>query len=847
MYSFHRISVMPELPKRIAKLSVVARNLWFSWHPQAQDLFRKVDIHLWEEVYHNPVKFLLYVDIKKLDAASQNPEYLAMYDQVVQDLDLYMKKKTWYQEHYPQASDKLIAYFSAEFGLHESVPVYSGGLGLLAGDHCKSASDLGIPLIGVGMLYKQGYFFQKMNAEGRQEDHYSLMDFNQMPITPAVHKNGGDVIIPVEFPGRIVYVKVWQLQVGRIMIYFLDADVPQNNTEDRLLTSRLYGGDRATRISQEIILGIGGVRALRELGIAPNTWHINEGHAAFTIIERTRELIRDGISFPVACEVVRSNTIFTTHTPVPAGHDVFDPQMVDQYFGHLYDKIGIDRNSFMSLGWDHDRQGFNMTKLALKHSCYTNGVSKLHTQVSKQMFSQMYNHIPLDEVPISSITNGVHTETWVAPEMRHLFEKYLGQNWNEHIVDQTQWQQVHNIPDQELWETHQLLKTRMIKFVQNNLRNRMERNFRPAKLIEESIGQLDKDVFIIGFARRFATYKRANLLLQDKVRLARILNNPEMPVRIIFAGKAHPADSPGQQLIKQICDLEKDPQFRGKILFAENYDINMSRHLLQGVDMWLNTPRRPLEASGTSGQKAAVNGVINCSTLDGWWPEFYTGKNGFTVGSDKEYPNDDIHDSHDARSLFNLLEHVILPCYYHKNNGLPVEWIKLMKESLATTPWQFSSERMVQEYCTEFYLSASQREKNFTEDKYKLATQIQNYKQSLSDNWHHIHFKSIRVKYPQSLRAGDKFFIESEIFLGQFKPQDVSVEVVYGQVKDQSLDDITLIPMTLNQNTGIGFYKYTSNVSLVPGASGYALRIRPNNEHFTHPFELPLIKWADLK
>ena len=846
MYPYRTVSVIPELPETINRLSELARNLWFSWHPQAQLLYSKLDPLLWEEVNHNPIKQLLYVDGVKLKNAAADLEYLAIYKGVIADLDNYMGGQTWFQRTYPNLSDQLVAYFSAEFGVHESNPVYSGGLGLLAGDHCKSASDLGVPFVGVGILYKQGYFCQRINRDGWQEAHYTFMDFNEMTVTPAHRSDGGEVIITVRLPGRDVFVKVWELQVGRIIIYFLDTDLSQNSKEDRHLTSKLYGGDQDTRISQEIILGIGGTKALREMGISPTAWHINEGHAAFIILERVRELINRGIPLSTAREAVRASTIFTTHTPVPAGHDVFSGEMIDRYLGYLYDEIKTNREGFMALGWDQERQGFNMTRLALNHAAFTNGVSKLHGEVSKKMFQHLFSGIPLEEIPIHSVTNGVHTETWVAPEMRSLFARYLGVDWVDNISDQGQWQRVYGIPDQELWETHQKLKGRMIKFVQNNIYRRMERNFQPLELIRECAGYLSKNVLTIGFARRFATYKRANLLLQDKERLSRLVNDPERPVQIIFAGKAHPADRPGQELIKMINDLSLEEEFRSKIVLVEDYDINVSRHLLQGVDVWLNTPRRPHEASGTSGQKAAVNGVVSCSILDGWWPEAYNGENGFAIGTEKDYQNDEVQDQEDASSLFDLLEQIIIPYYYRRVEGIPREWVHHMKDCLATIPWQFSTERMVKEYTQRFYLNAALRGREFAANDFQLAARIEQFKRLLQDHWSHIRFCSVEVEQPPALSVGSGLLLRAEVFLGAVKPQDIILEVVYGKVSDHGLDQMILVPMELIQESGDNKYQYSTKIYLMRGTSGYTLRIRPNDKDFAHPFELPLIKWADV-
>lgn len=845
MYSFRTVSVIPELPEAIGRLSELARNLWFSWHPEAQLLFAMIDPFLWEEVNHNPIKLLLHVDEEKLRGGANDPDYLAIYHRVLGDLDLYMQGETWYQKNHPGQTDQLVAYFSAEFGVHESNPVYSGGLGLLAGDHCKSASDLGLPFVGVGILYKQGYFCQRINREGWQEAQYSFMDFNEMTVIPASHPSGGEVIVTVHLPGRDVLVKVWQLQVGRIVIYFLDTDLTQNSREDRLLTSKLYGGDRDTRICQEIVLGIGGVKALRQMGVSPTAWHINEGHAAFIILERMREFIQGSIPLNAAQEAVRASTIFTTHTPVPAGHDVFSPEMIDNYLGYLYQEIKVDRDRFMQLGWDQQRQGFNMTRLALNHAAFTNGVSQLHGEVTKKMFAHLYPGIPQEEMPIHAVTNGVHTETWVAPEMRRLFEQYISQNWVNAISERSQWHRVYHIPDQELWETHQLLKGRMIQFVQNNVYRRMERNFQPLELIRECAGYLSKNILTIGFARRFATYKRANLLFQDKDRLARLVNDPERPVQFIFAGKAHPADHPGQELIKLINDVTQEERFRGKIVFVEDYDINVSRHLLQGVDVWLNTPRRPQEASGTSGQKAAVNGVINCSVLDGWWPEAYNGENGFAVGNERDYPQEDVQDREDASSLFDLLEQVIVPYYYRRVDGVPREWARLMKNCLATIPGQFSTDRMVKEYTNRFYLKAALRGKEFAADNCRRASQVQAFKKLMSENWNHVAIRAIQVAQPPRIKVGSEVSVQAEVFLGPIKPEDVVVELVYGKVCDHGLDRVMLMPMNFCETVGENTYRYDTKLVLIKGTSGYALRVRPNDRDFVHLFELPLVRWAD--
>ncbi|MEL7565350.1 MAG: alpha-glucan family phosphorylase [Dehalobacterium sp.] len=695
-----------DIPQRISRMKEIAYDLWFSWQPETQELFCILDKHLWEETKHNPIKFLLELYPKKLEQGAVDPVFLTLYDRLINKYDNYLRKPSWYEKNL-LSNPILIAYFSAELGIHQSLPFYGGGLGVLAGDHCKSAGDLGIPLVGLSILYKNGYFAQRINKDGWQEAIYPMINFREIPMILCTEPNGTPLIVPVQIREKQVYVQIWCQKIGKVSIYLLDADIPPNNEEDRKLTQRLYGGDENTRIAQEIILGIGGVKALKALGLVPTVWHINEGHAAFLIIERIRELIRQGIPFSDAPKAVKANTIFTTHTPVPAGHDVFHKEMVLNYLGHIINQFAITPEEFLSLGWDHEREVFNMTKLALFHSAYSNGVSRIHAQVSKKIFSSMYPNILPEKVPISSITNGIHLPSWVAPKMSSLFQKYITNEWVDYSTDRQLWKKVWQIPDKELWQTHQMLKKDMIDFVRSNVYHRMKKNREPVVKIKDSINKLSTNMLTIGFARRFATYKRADLLLNDLDRLSQLLNHPTKPVIFIFAGKAHPADQPGQRIIKRILDLEKDKRFQGRIIFVENYDLHTAQYLLPGVDLWLNTPRQPLEASGTSGQKAAVNGVINCSIYDGWWPEAANGENGFTIGRVRYSLDDNIQDNEDRLSLFELLEQVIIPCYYQQTGGYPEKWVYHMKQSLSTIPWYFNSERMVKEYYERFYLPVS--------------------------------------------------------------------------------------------------------------------------------------------
>ncbi|GAB6157152.1 glycosyltransferase family 1 protein [Desulfotomaculum varum] len=846
MFYFRTVTVSPLLPERISRLKELSYNLWFSWHPEAQELFRRLDETAWENYNHNPVKMLLQVKSDSLERAAADPDYLALYDKVFDALERYMNDAGWFKTNYPHLVDKPVAYFSAEFGLHESLPIYSGGLGVLAGDHCKAASDLGVPLVGVGLLYKQGYFTQRINREGWQEAHYPYQNYNEMPVKPALDREGKEIIVGVELPGRTVYLKVWQVQVGRVTIYLMDADITLNNRHDRQLTAQLYGGNKDTRIAQEMLLGIGGVRALRQLGIHPAAWHINEGHAAFLCLERLQELVRSGIPLATAKEVVRANTLFTTHTPVPAGHDVFDADKVDYYFNHYYDKLGVDRNGFLSFGWDDQKNNFNMTILAMNFAAYCNGVSKLHGQISRQMFHYLYQHIPVEEVPIFSVTNGIHTLTWLSEELAELFNNYLNSGWANTICETSLWQAVDQIPDEKLWEVHLNLKKKAINFFRQAVKKHKLRNQEPAEMIAEVNQYFNPEAFTIGFARRFATYKRATLLFKDMERLAGLFSDPERPVQLIFAGKAHPADRPGQDLIKRIYEISQQEPFRGKIVFIENYDMNVARHMVQGVDLWLNTPRWPMEASGTSGMKAAANGVINCSVLDGWWPEAYNGENGFAVGQHTGYQSDEEQDRDDAYHLYSLLEEQIIPAFYERNNGYPYRWIKMMKNCIKTIVPVFSTERMVKEYTDRFYSQAIRRAEQFACQHFQVAGQLQDFKRYLKDNWHHVAVKQVDANTikRKELMAGETLELACDVYLGPIQPDNVVVEVVHGCEGDHTLVGIKTTPLQVTGQKGEGIYHYQGGFTLDQGTCGFTVRIRPQHPLFATKFELPLASWA---
>ncbi|MBK9944170.1 MAG: alpha-glucan family phosphorylase [Kouleothrix sp.] len=695
------------IPARISRLRELAFNVWWSWHPEAQDLYRQIDSTLWEQDYHNPVDFLRDVRQRRLEDAAENPDYLKQYDQVLAAFDSYIgEANTWFAQAYPHAGGKTIAYFSAEFGLHESLPIYSGGLGVLAGDHTKEASDIGLPLVAVGFLYPQGYFRQRLDHSGWQEAQYVKLDFANVAASPALTPDGREVVVEVELPGRTIYAKVYRIQVGRNPLFLMDTDIHPNSPQDRELSARLYGGDQEMRVAQEIVLGIGGVRALRQMGINPSAWHMNEGHSAFLVLELARELVQKGTPFAEAFKQVQASAVFTTHTPVPAGNDAFPLQMIEKYFWQYWSQLGLSRDEFVSVALQQQNWGpaFAMTVLALKASDRHNGVSKLHGHVARGMWQWLYEGKPQDDVPITSITNGVHTATWLAPAMRRLFETYMASDWEDRIDDVAMWQKIQQIPDDVMWQSRQQLKKQLVEFARERTRDRHLRlGTSPAVW-----PVLDENAFTIGFARRFATYKRATLLFKDLERLKAILNRWDRPVQIVFAGKAHPADDPGKLFIQQVYQMSQQPGFLGKILFIEEYDMCVARQLVQGVDVWLNTPRRPYEASGTSGQKASLNGAPNISILDGWWPEAYDGKNGWAIGDEREYSNLDEQDWRDSQHLYQILEHEVLPVFYERgSDGVPHGWISWSKAAIATVAPMFSTRRMVKEYATRLYMPAA--------------------------------------------------------------------------------------------------------------------------------------------
>lgn len=701
----------PSLPRGLARLQELAQNLWWSWHPAARELFETIDPTLWRLTHHNPVKLLQDLKPDRLAASSKDPAFLHRYSAVLKAYDEYMTAKhRWCTTQHPELTDRIIAYFSAEFGLHNSIPIYSGGLGILAGDHCKEASDLGIPLVGIGFMYPQGYFRQRINPDGWQEAEYEPFNRLESPIHLVQRSSGAPCQIQVEMGSLTVAALVWQVRVGRVILYLIDTNIPENGPAERELSARLYGGGQVGRLCQEILLGIGGVRVLRALGICPAVWQANEGHSAFLILERIREYVQAGQSFEAAAGLVCQTTVFTTHTPIPAGHDTFPPSLMDRYFSEYWTQMGLTREAFYKLGEHPDQpdHGFNMTMLALRLAGYRNGVSREHGLVSRAMWRNLWPGHPAEQIPIRSITNGIHVPTWVSPEMDHLYRKYLAPDWMEQVDDPAVWHRVVDIPEGELWQVRQTLKRKLISFIRERARAEWKAWRMDASQVLASGTLLNPEALTIGFARRFATYKRATLVFSALGRLQRLIEDPWRPVQIVFAGKAHPADEPGRQFIYQIYRFCKDHALGGHIAFLQDYDMHMAKYLVQGVDLWLNTPRPPLEASGTSGQKAALNGVPNLSVLTGWWQESFDGANGWAIPSSAHIQELQVQDQHDAEHLYWILEEQVVPLFYSRDrDGLPRGWIQAIKDSIRTTVPRVCARRMVKEYLTTFYLPAS--------------------------------------------------------------------------------------------------------------------------------------------
>ncbi|MDQ2085485.1 alpha-glucan family phosphorylase [Herbivorax sp. ANBcel31] len=853
MYLFGKITVTAVIPNELSKLKDIAFNLWWSWNSDAIDLYREIDLALWEKLGKNPVRFLKEVSQKKLEAKVNDPDYMQKYEDVVKKYESYMEETdTWFNRNFPDKKDHMVAYFSAEYGLNEVLPVYSGGLGVLSGDHCKSASDLGIPFTAIGLFYKQGYFSQHINGDGWQETIFTDLNTSNLPVKPTLDQDGNQLTIEVELPGRIVFARVWHVQIGRIKLYLMDTDHEHNSHHDRALTSRLYGGDQETRIQQEIFLGIGGSRVLDALGIKPTVFHMNEGHSSFLGLELIRKLVQnEKLPFNQAKEVIASSVVFTTHTPVPAGNDVFPLDMIDRYFSHYWPSLGVSRHEFLDLGLKiGDHQNFNMTVLALSLSGQKNGVSELHGAVSRNIFKNVWPGIPEKEIPIGHVTNGIHTLTWLSPTIKYLYDKHLDNDWQEKLYDRNTWDKVDDIPDEDLWKSHCVLKTKMIGFLREKIKEQRIANNESIEKVKEVDTLLDSNALTIGFARRFATYKRANLIFRDVARIQKILNNPQRPVQIIFAGKAHPADGPAHEIIKHINDISKQEGFHGKVILIENYNMTIARNLVQGVDIWLNNPRRPLEASGTSGQKVCINGIINFSVLDGWWCEGYNRKNGWAIGDETLYDNEYHQDNADSESIYNTLEKQIVPAFFERNDkGIPEKWVEIMKESIKSNTGLFSTHRMVQDYTNKYYITSMNRVEKQISSNFKYASELSNWKQHVEKEWPQVDIipdKEVTQLNNKNFISGETIPIHATVKLGSLEPSNIKVQVYYGDIgNENAIENPHIVDMQLEEKISDNTYRYTAKITLYEGGEyGYTFRVIPSHPDLMSPFDLPLIRWA---
>jgi starch phosphorylase len=841
------VEVNPRLPRRLVRLQELSENLWYSWDRATRTLFARLHPGLWDAVGHNPKAFLKRVDEERLIEASEDHIFVGSYNRVLSAFDTYMSEPLSRDSGVAMQEGELIAYFCAEFGFHEGFPIYSGGLGILAGDHCKAASDLRLPFISVGLLYRQGYFSQQIDNDGHQVATYADSDFDDLPIRPALRDDGSEVQVRIEMAERSVIAKVWEARIGHVKQYLLDTDLPENSAEDRDITHQLYGGDRHTRIQQEIVLGVGGVRALQELGVRPSVYHINEGHAAFLVLERVRRKVRQGLPFNAALEAVAANTVFTTHTPVPAGHDHFSEGMIWEYFGRCCTDIGVSRDVFMRLGGAIGGQEFNMTTLALNGSRHHNGVSRIHGGVSSQICADMWPEISPDESPMDYITNGVHVASFLAQEWIDLFDNKLGYDWRRRLCDVEFWRIIETIPDHQFWSVHQALKTQMLHTLRHRITLQHLRNHGSDAHLERMLkyaNALDPNTLVIGFARRFATYKRATLLFQNMDWLRQIVNDANRPVLFIFAGKAHPADQPGQELIRRIHEISRSPEFEGKLLLIEGYDLGLSRRLVSGCDVWLNNPIYPLEASGTSGMKAAMNGIINLSVADGWWGEAYDGSNGWTIKPAPGYFDDARRDREDSQSLYELLQDQVIPMYYRRNElGISPDWVRMSKRSIASLLPRFNSIRMVTEYVEKFYVPASRNGLRYADSHYSGASAVADWKSKVRAAWSGVSLR--RLDDPvRRIGYGQEMEFKLALKLNGLSPEDVRVELIMGRASKQGQDkELKTVPFKPKRAQGD---EHVFSLTMAPEFCGrllYRIRVYPHNELLTHPFETGLMRW----
>ncbi len=846
--------IIPRLPEPLKPLWKLAYNLRWAWQHDMIELFMRLDSDLWEKTNHNPVRMLGMIEQDRLEDLAKDAGFIAQLQRVSESLVDYLQNDdaAWFDQTYMKADRPMIGYFCLEFGITECLSIFAGGLGILAGDHLKSSSDLGLPLVGVGLLYQQGYFRQYLNQAGWQQEAYEDNHFDNLPLVLERGPDDKPLTIEVDLPGRTVTARIWRAEVGRVSLYLLDTNIPVNTRpEDRDITDQLYGGDQDLRIRQEILLGIGGYKAMKALGIDLKVYHMNEGHSAFLGLKHIQHLMeKEDLTFAEAREAASSSFVFTTHTPVPAGHDRFHNQLMQTYFSDFAaNKLGLSWNEFMALGRENPynyHEPFCMTTFAIRLSTYTNAVSKLHGKVSREMWQGLWPGVPQEEIPISHVTNGVHLLSWLSRDMKVLYDRYLGPRWREEPGDRNVWKRAQRIAPDELWRTHERRRERLVAFTRERLRKQLRQRGASPSDISAAAEVLDPEALTLGFARRFATYKRATLILRDPDRLARILNDPERPVQIIFAGKAHPRDNPGKALIQEIVGLSRQETFRNRIVFLEDYDMIIARYLVQGVDVWLNTPRRLREASGTSGMKAAANGVLNMSILDGWWDEAYKPEVGWAIGRGEVYDDPEYQDKVEAEAIYDLLERDIIPTFYDRSGRVPRHWIEHMKAAISSLSFFFNTNRMVAEYTKNFYMPVLDRTNKLAQNDYAGARDLSTWRQRLRSGWDAVRVVNVEGDLPNEIHVGEAFEAKAEINLGQLSPDDVCVELYVGMVNPSGeLVQGEAVTMDVVEKLGNGKFIYKAQTKCqMSGLHGYTVRVLPHHQSAVTSFLPGFIRWA---
>ena len=851
MKAIQHYHVVPKLPEALSPLRQLAHNLYFSWHPTVTALFRRMDLSLWEECGHNPVLMLGRMGQARLEQLADDAGFVAEMERLAAELQAYMlrmKTHSHLDDLTPQGTR--IAYFSAEFGIDRCLPNYSGGLGILSGDHLKSASDLALPFVGVGLLYRRGYFRQYLNNDGWQQETTPVYDFLTLPITPVRTSDGQLVQVRVGMAGDTVYAQVWEVKVGRIALYLLDTNLTVNPPHLRDITDQLYGGNREMRLRQEIVLGVGGVRALDVLGIQPTVFHLNEGHSAFSILERIKIYKNQhGLSFDAARELVTASTVFTTHTPVPAGNDMFEPSLFLKYFEPYAAQMGISPKVLLGYGRINprdDTEHFGMTTLALRLSARANGVSRLHARVSRKMWADIWPNHPDEDIPITDLTNGIHIPSWISPDMYDLFDRYLGPNWMEDPDNERVWEGIEVIPDSELWRTHLRRRERMVGVARKRLTRHLQARGAPESEIRNAGEVLNADFLTIGFARRFATYKRAILLLKDPGRLRRLVADPDRPVQFIFAGKAHPQDNAGKEFIKRLVHLMRQEPFRRRMVFLEDYDIGLARYLVQGCDIWLNTPRRPLEACGTSGMKVVPNGGLNLSVLDGWWDEAYEPEVGWAIGHGEEYDDPELQDQIEFEALYDLLEKDVVPLFYDRgSDDIPRGWLAKVRQSMRRLCPRFNTHRMVEDYARQFYFPCSQRYLELTRDDMAGAADLAKWRQNIMVHWNEVSIQEVIAERADEKTVGEQVEVKARVDLGSLDPQDLTVDLYYGLLTtDDEFVERDIEEMKVEAVEGsVCVYSARLPIGRV-GRFGFTVRVMPGHAYLMNPHNTNLLIWA---